>query len=89
MPADDENPVEGATASPVLDAHGKKAIELQPDSTGKTSEAKKEDYMDSLLRIMLIFTISLHVILFFPFFYKLSSQCKLCCGWFLYQVKFK
>ncbi|XP_016395335.1 protein disulfide-isomerase TMX3-like [Sinocyclocheilus rhinocerous] len=43
VPADDEKPVEGATASPVLDAHGKKAIELQPDSTEKTSEAKKED----------------------------------------------
>lgn len=43
VPADDEKPVERATASPVSDAHGKKAIELQPDSTGKTSEAKKED----------------------------------------------
>ncbi|XP_050984581.1 protein disulfide-isomerase TMX3a [Labeo rohita] len=43
VPVDDEKPVEGATASPVLDAHGKKAIELQPESTGKTSEAKKED----------------------------------------------
>ncbi|XP_016330339.1 protein disulfide-isomerase TMX3-like isoform X2 [Sinocyclocheilus anshuiensis] len=43
VPADDEKPVEGATASPVLDAHGKKAIELQSDSTEKTSEAKKED----------------------------------------------
>ncbi|XP_051730771.1 protein disulfide-isomerase TMX3a [Ctenopharyngodon idella] len=38
VPADDEKPEEGATASP-----GKKAIELQPDSTEKTSEAKKED----------------------------------------------
>lgn len=38
VPANDEKPEEGATASP-----GKKAIELQPDSTEKTSEAKKED----------------------------------------------
>uniref|UniRef100_A0A8C2DMY9 protein disulfide-isomerase n=1 Tax=Cyprinus carpio TaxID=7962 RepID=A0A8C2DMY9_CYPCA len=43
VPADDEKPVEGATASPVLDARGKKPIELQPNSTEKTEEAKKED----------------------------------------------
>ncbi|XP_052403698.1 protein disulfide-isomerase TMX3a [Carassius gibelio] len=43
VPADDDKPVGGATASPVLDADGKKAIELQSDSTDKTSEAKKED----------------------------------------------
>uniref|UniRef100_A0A8C1TRA7 protein disulfide-isomerase n=1 Tax=Cyprinus carpio TaxID=7962 RepID=A0A8C1TRA7_CYPCA len=43
VPADDEKPVEGATASPALDAHGKKAKEMQPDSLEKTSEAKKED----------------------------------------------
>ncbi|XP_048019699.1 protein disulfide-isomerase TMX3a [Megalobrama amblycephala] len=38
VPADDEKPEEGATAGP-----GKKAKELQPDNTEKTSEAKKED----------------------------------------------
>ncbi|KAK2900961.1 hypothetical protein Q8A67_009076 [Cirrhinus molitorella] len=43
VPADDEKPVEGATAGPVLDAHGKKSIESQPESTEKNSEAKKED----------------------------------------------
>uniref|UniRef100_A0A8C1KPS5 protein disulfide-isomerase n=1 Tax=Cyprinus carpio TaxID=7962 RepID=A0A8C1KPS5_CYPCA len=43
VPADDEKPVEGATASPVLDARGKKPIELQPNSTEKNEEAKKED----------------------------------------------
>uniref|UniRef100_A0A673H3G5 protein disulfide-isomerase n=1 Tax=Sinocyclocheilus rhinocerous TaxID=307959 RepID=A0A673H3G5_9TELE len=43
VPADDEKPVEGATASPALDAHGRKAKEMQPDSIEKTSEAKKED----------------------------------------------
>uniref|UniRef100_A0A8C2KVJ3 protein disulfide-isomerase n=1 Tax=Cyprinus carpio TaxID=7962 RepID=A0A8C2KVJ3_CYPCA len=31
VPADVEKPVEGATASPALDAHGKKAKEMQPD----------------------------------------------------------
>nr|AAH95139.1 Thioredoxin-related transmembrane protein 3 [Danio rerio]AAI64528.1 Tmx3 protein [Danio rerio] len=43
VPADDEKPEEEATASPALDTHGKKAIESQPESTEKTSEAKKED----------------------------------------------
>ncbi|KAG1969932.1 protein disulfide-isomerase TMX3 [Pimephales promelas] len=43
VPTNDEKPEEGATASPALDAHGKKAAELQPGSTEKTSEAKKED----------------------------------------------
>lgn len=43
VPANDEKPEEGATASPALDAHGKKATELQPGCTEKTSEAKKED----------------------------------------------
>uniref|UniRef100_A0A9J7Z4B6 protein disulfide-isomerase n=2 Tax=Cyprinus carpio TaxID=7962 RepID=A0A9J7Z4B6_CYPCA len=43
VPADVEKPVEGATASPALDAHGKKAKEMQPDGLEKTSEAKKED----------------------------------------------
>ncbi|XP_056112628.1 protein disulfide-isomerase TMX3a [Rhinichthys klamathensis goyatoka] len=43
VPTYDEKPEEGATASPALDAHGKKATELQPGSTEKTSEAKKED----------------------------------------------
>uniref|UniRef100_A0A672M2G4 protein disulfide-isomerase n=1 Tax=Sinocyclocheilus grahami TaxID=75366 RepID=A0A672M2G4_SINGR len=43
VPADDEKPMEGATASPALDAHGRKAKEMQPDGIEKTSEAKKED----------------------------------------------
>ncbi|XP_067309143.1 protein disulfide-isomerase tmx3a [Pseudorasbora parva] len=43
VPANDEKPEEGATTSPDLDAHGKKATELQPDITEKTTEAKKED----------------------------------------------
>uniref|UniRef100_A0A8C2KW96 protein disulfide-isomerase n=1 Tax=Cyprinus carpio TaxID=7962 RepID=A0A8C2KW96_CYPCA len=38
VPADVEKPVEGATASPALDAHGKKAKEMQPDGLEKTSE---------------------------------------------------
>ncbi|XP_056322693.1 protein disulfide-isomerase TMX3a [Danio aesculapii] len=41
VPAHDEKPEEEATASPALET--KKAIESQPDSTEKTSEAKKED----------------------------------------------
>ncbi|XP_016312429.1 protein disulfide-isomerase TMX3-like [Sinocyclocheilus anshuiensis] len=43
VPADDEKPVEGAAASPALDAHGRKTKEMQPDGIEKTSEAKKED----------------------------------------------
>lgn len=53
VPANDEKPEEGATASPALDAHRKKATELQPGNTEKTSEAKKRINMDCLLRIML------------------------------------
>lgn len=41
VPSDNEKPEEEATARPALDT--KKAIESQPDSTEKTSEAKKED----------------------------------------------